>query len=120
MLTSGLDTWWRLGFGSRSTLSSVAWVIDRCITHILEASKDTSTTEAPPDMARCAIAAAIAPASIAALVQSPNAADGWTIGYGESSGVICEAIPPRAQKVMLSYPPLSASEPFCPSPLPTP
>ena len=89
-----------------------------CMDHIAVPSSDASTSEPSPVLAFLVSAAAMPPASDMPLSESPNPPAGMPIG-GASAGDSDADTDPRDQNVMESYPPLSASAPRAPRPLPT-
>ena len=88
------------------------------IAHIAVPSNDTSTTEPSPVRSRLNKAAAMPPAIIPPLSESPNCGPGWPTTSDAPSRVAPMAGPPRAQNDAPSYPPFSASGPRGPWPLP--
>src|SRR5262245_60176080 len=117
VLTSGLYGRSRDIQGISSNPAAREPVIDICIAHIAVASSAPSTTLPSPVCARFTSAAATPPASAMPLSASPNAPAGKPTGSAPG-GAAADAAPLRDQNVIESYPPLFASGPRAPWPVP--
>ena len=86
--------------------------------HMPVARSETSTTVPSPVRSRCNSAVEIPPAMNMAPMESPTAG-AVCPGMRSTSGICAAAaLPDRAQYPRESYPPASASGPWCPYPLP--